>query len=60
MGLSSETSIFVEWDAAGQTEVPILGYKLYISVNATGEYTLLYSNQNPLLRHYNATNLVTG
>jgi hypothetical protein len=49
MDLSTETSIFVEWSESTATEVPILGYKLYMS-QGTSEFTLIYSELNPLVR----------
>jgi hypothetical protein len=60
MALSTETSIYVEWDESPATQVPILGYKLYISAS-TSEYELIYEElQNPLIREFNATGLTTG
>lgn len=57
--LSTETSIFVEWEETVATQVPILGYKLLMS-RGTNEYAVIYEAQNPLIRSFNATNLITG
>ena len=60
MAKSTMTSIYVLWSEQPATAVPILGYKLYISAG-TDEYELIYSNdQNPLIREFNVTGLVTG
>ena len=60
MARSTTTSIYVLWSEQPATAVPILGYKLYMSAG-TSEYSLIYSNaQNPLIREFNATGLVTG
>lgn len=56
---SSETSIFVEWAETVPTQVSILGYKLYMS-EGTDQYRIVYEDQNPLVRSFNATNLKTG
>jgi len=54
------TSIYVKWAESLPTEVPILGYKLYMS-EGTSEYKLIYANiYNSLIREYNVTNLTTG
>jgi hypothetical protein len=57
--LSSETSIFVEWAESAPTQVPILGYKLLMSAG-TNQYHVIYEDQNPLIREFNATNLIIG
>ena len=60
MARSTQTSIFVTWSESAATQVPILGYKLYIS-KGTSEYELVYSeSNNPLIREFNATGLETG
>lgn len=59
MDFSTESSIFVEWSESMPTEVPILGYKLFMSAG-TEEYELIYEAQNPLIRYYNTTGLRTG
>lgn len=60
MSASTLTSIYVEWSESPATQVPILGYKLYMSAG-TSEYELIYSEQqNPLIREFNATGLKTG
>jgi hypothetical protein len=59
MEKSTRTSIFVEWEASEATEVPILGYKLYMA-SGTSEYKLIYAAQNPLIREFNAVELATG
>lgn len=60
MALSTLTSIYVRWSESSPTQVPILGYKLYMS-EGTSEYQLIYSeNKNPLIREFNVTNLTTG
>ena len=60
MALSTQTSIYVKWAESQPSEVPILGYKLYMSVG-TQQYRLIYSNdKNPLLREFNVTNLTSG
>lgn len=42
------------------TEIPIQGYKLYMS-QSTGVYSLIYDGSlNPLQRFYLVTNLTTG
>jgi hypothetical protein len=56
MDFSTESSIFVEWSESMPTEVPILGYKLFMSAG-TEEYELIYEAQNPLIRYYNTTGL---
>jgi hypothetical protein len=56
---STRTSIFVEWEAGQPTEVPILGYKLYMA-HGTSEYKLVYAEQNPLIREFNVTFLTSG
>jgi hypothetical protein len=60
MSQSTLTSIYVLWSESPATQVPILGYKLYMS-KGTSEYELIYSqNQNPLVRYFNVTGLTTG
>jgi hypothetical protein len=57
---STKTSITVLWSESTATEVPVLGYKLYMSAG-TDEYSVVYSDaQNSLLREYTASNLTTG
>ena len=60
MAKSTTTSIFVTWTQAAATQVPILGYKLFLSAG-TSQYTLVYNNtRNPLITEYNITGLMTG
>ena len=60
MARSTQTSIYVTWSESAATQVPILGYKLYMS-KGTSEYELVYhENNNPLIREFNATGLETG
>ena len=42
------------------TQVPILGYKLYLSAG-TSQYTMIYNNtRNPLITEFEIEGLVTG
>jgi hypothetical protein len=60
MTLSTKTSIFVKWTPSNATEVPILGYRLYMS-EGTSQFKLIYNNSvNPLINSYNVTALTTG
>jgi hypothetical protein len=60
MSMSTLTSIYVKWSESLPTQVPITGYKLYMS-QGTSEYSVIYSDlQNPLIREFNATGLQTG
>jgi len=60
MAKSTTTSIFVTWTQAAATQVPILGYKLYLSAG-TSQYNLVYNNtRNPLITEFNITGLTTG
>lgn len=45
---STKTSITVKWSQSASTEVPIQGYRLYMS-NGTDVYSLIYDGElNPL------------
>lgn len=60
MTLSTKTSIYVKWTQSIATEVPILGYKLYMS-EGTSQYKVIYNNTvNPLINEFNVTGLTTG
>lgn len=60
LSTSSKTSITVKWSQSANTEIPIQGYKLYMS-NGTGVYSLIYDGElNPLQRSYTVTGLTTG
>jgi hypothetical protein len=57
---STKTEITVHWTESTATEVPVIGYKLYMSAG-TDEYSVVYSDeQNALLREYTVANLTTG
>jgi len=57
---SSKTSITVQWAESAATEVPILGYKLFMSAS-TGSFSLVYDgSRNPVLRQYTVPNTTTG
>jgi len=46
--LNSKTQITVLWSQSANTEIPIQGYRLYIS-SGTGVYTMIYDGSlNPL------------
>ena len=60
MSESTKASIWVEWDIAADTEIPVQGYKLYMS-NGTGVYFVIYDGKlNPLQRKYQVPGVVTG
>lgn len=58
---STLTSLFVKWIPPVGGDIPVDGYRLYMSEKGTGQYRLIYDGAlNSATLFYNATGLQTG
>ena len=59
--LSHGTSLLVEWDEGTPGDIPILGYKLYMTERGTGVEQLVYNgSNNPVSKRFQVNNLERG
>lgn len=57
---SGRTFMMIQWSESAATEIPIIGYTLYMS-KGTGEYEMIYEDaQNALQREFEVKGLETG
>jgi hypothetical protein len=41
---STRSSLYIDWDSSSATEIPVVGYRLYMSKGTAGDFKLIYED----------------
>jgi hypothetical protein len=58
---STRTALYITWAESTATEIPVMGYLLYMAEGTAGDFKLVYNGTfNALQRHFTAEGLTVG